>query len=118
MFRSPFKMLVLVALFSSSAFAEASGPDHWRVAGVKSNDVLWMHAESVYSSKKIGQIPYDGVCLKNLGCTGVISFAEFEKLSPVEQKKSAHASRWCKVEYNNIVGWVNGKFLAEGAACQ
>ena len=118
MFRSSFKMLVLAALFSSAVFAEADGPDHWKVTEVKSNDVLWIHAESVHTSEKIGKIPYDGVCLKNMGCTGVISFAEFEKLSPAEQKKSAHASRWCKVEYNDIVGWVNGKFLSEGGACQ
>ena len=118
MFRSSFKMLVFAALFTSAVFAEADGPDHWRVTEVKSNDVLWMHAESVHTSKKIGKIPYDGVCLKNLGCTGVISFAEFEKLSPAEQKKSAHASKWCKVEYNGIVGWVNGKFLAEDGVCQ
>jgi hypothetical protein len=118
MFHSSFKILVLAALFSSAVFAEADGPDYWRVTEVKANDILWMHAESVYSSKKIGKIPYDSACLKNLGCTGVISFAEFQKLSPAEQKKSAHASRWCKVEYKGIVGWVNGKFLAEGGACR
>ena len=118
MFRSSFKMLVIASLFTSAVFAEADGPDYWKVTAVKSNDVLWMHAESVYTSEKIGKIPYDGVCLKNMGCTGVISFAEFQKLSPAEQKKSAHASRWCKVEYNDIVGWVNGKFLSVGGACQ
>ncbi|PHS36396.1 MAG: peptide-binding protein [Sulfurovum sp.] len=118
MFPGLLKILVLTALFSSAVFAEADGPDYWRVTEVKSHDVLWMHAESVHTSEKIGKIPYDGVCLKNLGCTSVISFAEFQKLSPAEQKKSADASRWCKVEYNHIVGWVNGKFLSEGGACR
>ena len=92
---SLFKIVILILVSSSFSFATAGGPDHLDVRGVTSNDVLWMHPTPSYKSKKIGEIPYNAKCLKNLGCEG----------------------RWCKVNYIGIVGWVNGKFLGESGYC-
>jgi len=90
-----FKTVILLLVSSSFNFATAGGPDHLDVRGVASNDVLWMHPTPSYKSKKIGEIPYNSRCLKNVGCEG----------------------RWCKVNYRDTIGWVNGKFLRESGHC-
>ena len=92
---SLFKIVILVLFSSSFSFTTAGGPDNLDVRAVASNDVLWMHPTPSYKSKKIGEIPYNTRCLKNLGCKG----------------------RWCKVNYRGTVGWVNGKFLGESGQC-
>jgi len=92
---SLFKITILILISSSFSFATADGPDHYRVQGVASNDVLWMHPTPDYRSKRIGKIPYNARCLINFGCEG----------------------RWCKVKYRGILGWVNGKFLGESGNC-
>ena len=89
------KILLTILLFSSFSFATAGGPDNLDVRGVASNDVLWIHPAPSYTSKKIGKIPYNEKCLKNLGCKG----------------------QWCKVNYRGTIGWVNGKFLGESGHC-
>lgn len=100
---------------SQPAFAEADGPDYWAVTGVASNDVLNLHAESGAKSPTIARIPHAATGLKNLGCSGVASFEQWQKMSEGERVRSARA-RWCKVQYNGKVGWVAGRFLMEGAA--
>ncbi len=92
---SLFKIVILILVSSSFSFATAGGPDHLNVRGVASNDVLWMHPTPNYKSKKIGKIPYNAKCIKNLGYKG----------------------RWCKVKYRGTVGWVNSKFLGESGNC-
>ena len=109
-----FKITILILISSSFSFAEADGPDHYSVQGVASNDVLWMHPKPDYRSKKIGKIPYNGSCIKHLKCTGNISYAEYQKMSPREKDQLKYRSKWCKVVYRGTVGWVNGKFLREG----
>ncbi len=113
-----FKVFLLVVLFVSFGFSEADGPDYWKIQGVERNDVLWIHPTADYQSEKIGKIPYNGICIKNLGCTSSISFNEYQKLSPRQQRKLKHRSNWCKVTYRGTTGWVNGKYLGEGRSCQ
>jgi len=70
-------------------------------------------------SKKIGEIPPDGTCIKNLGCVGGLTFEESTTLSDEEKKKiERERPRWCKVDYRGTVGWVAGRYLAEGACEQ
>ncbi len=90
-----FKTTLLILFSSTFAFSTASGPDHFNVRGVASDDVLWMHPTANYKSKKIGKIPYNARCVKNLGCK----------------------ERWCEVNYKGTVGWVNGKYLEESGNC-
>ena len=45
-----------------------------------------------------------------------MTLEEFTTLSAAAQKlRSLENPRWCKVEYRNAVGWVAGRYLAEGA---
>ncbi len=115
--KSLLKVILLISISFSFVLATADGPDYWRVAGVSANDVLWMHPTPDYHSGKIGKIPHNAICLKNLECTGNISFAEYQRLSPREQDQLKNKSKWCKVDYRGTVGWVNAKFLTEGGNC-
>jgi len=109
--------LVIAVLFLLPAIshAEADGPDHWQVHGVESSDVLNIRAEPTASSEKLGIIPSDGQCVKNLGCLGGLTFQEFTTLSDEEKKAiERKRPRWCKVEYEGTIGWVAGRYLREG----
>jgi Bacterial SH3 domain len=102
---------------SSPAFATADGPDHYRVAGVGKH--LNIRAEPDATSKRIGKIPANASCVRNLGCQGGLSFEEFTQLPEVDQKRRAEENpRWCKVEYQGMVGWVAGRYLTEGYCTQ
>ena len=102
-------MLILISF--SFSFAEAESPDYWRVKGVVLNGVLWMHTKPSYLSKAIGHIPYNATCLKKLECTEDITLAKYKKLSPKEQNRLKYQTKWCKIIYHDIVGWVNGNYL-------
>jgi len=106
-------LVILVAAGARVAYAEADGPDWWAVTGVSADDVLNMRAEASVSSRKIGAIPPDGQGLRNLGCTGVMSYAEWEKATEAERERAKH-DKWCKIEYRGTAGWVAGRFLTEG----
>lgn len=98
------------------ALATADGPDHFRVAGVAPGNSVGLYAEANPKSPVLGQIPADAQCLRNLGCQGGVSFEEFNTLSSEAQKLRAAANpRWCKVDYRGTTGWVEGRFVAEGA---
>lgn len=89
------KTFTLILIFTSLSYTTADGPDNLEVRGVASNDVLWIRSTPNNKSKKIGKISYNGNCIKNLGCK----------------------NSWCKVNYQGIIGWVNGRFLMEGENC-
>ena len=61
----------------------------FRVKGVSSNDVLWIHDQSAKTGNKIGAIPADGSCILYLGASG----------------------DWYQISYHGVTGWVNGSFL-------
>jgi hypothetical protein len=109
-----------VVLFAAQAFAEADGPDFYDVKGVTSGDVLNIRVEANYRSAKIGAIPSDGTCLRNLGCVGGLTFEEFTTLSAEEKQKiERQRPRWCRIEHHGVTGWVAGRYLQESAsACR
>ena len=116
-FTRAFGLLVGLAmgLGSVTASADADGPDFYVVRGVARDDVLNMRAEPNPRARKVGEIPPDGACIRNLGCQGGLTFQEFTDLSPEERKKRERENpRWCKVEYQGITGWVAGRYLGEG----
>ncbi|MGO4666680.1 SH3 domain-containing protein [Bosea sp. 2RAB26] len=94
------------------ARSKVAGPDFWAVTGVAGHDVLALRAAPKPSAARTGVVPSDGRRLQNLGCTGVPSLAEWQRMSP-KQQRVARAGRWCKVRYNGRTGWVRGKFLRE-----
>jgi len=116
-FTHAFGLLVGLAmgLGSGAAAADAEGPDFYVVRGVARDDVLNMRAAPKPGARKVGEIPPDGACIRNLGCKGGLTFQEFTDLSPAEQKKRQRENpRWCKVEYQGVTGWVAGRYLGEG----
>jgi len=108
-------VVIFVCMGAGPLHAEADGPDHFRVTGVASNDTLNIRASASGSSRKLGEIPPDANGIRNLGCKGGLSFAQWQSASPA-QRKAAQNSRWCRVSYKGVTGWVAARFLAEGTA--
>ncbi len=107
---------VTLTLGSGPASADADGPDFYQVRGVATNDVLHLRAEPNPHAARVGEIPHDGTCIRNLGCQGGLTFQEFTDLSPAEQaRRQQENPRWCRVEYQGVTGWVAGRYLQEGA---
>ncbi len=104
-----FQIIILILIFFT--LTEAKDPDYWRVKGVAFNDVLWIHPKPTYLSKVIGKIPYNATCIKNLKCTEDISLVKYRKLSQKEKNQLKYRTKWCKVVYRGIVGWINGNYL-------
>jgi uncharacterized protein YraI len=95
--------------------ADADGPDFYAVRGVAQGDVLNIRAEPGPHAHKVGEIPPDGTCIRNLGCKGGLTFREFTELSPAEKERRQRENpRWCRIEYRGVTGWVAGRYLAEG----
>jgi len=108
-------VILAFALFAAQAglaFGEASGPDYFKVSGVASNDVLNIREEPSASANKIGHIPFDGDGIRNLGCEGGLTFAQWQRATEAERAASAR-DRWCRISYRGVEGWVAGRFLAE-----
>lgn len=109
-------ILFFLILLTADVFATADGPDYWQVYGVASDDVLNIRSEPDWQSRKLGEIPRDGKCIKNLRCVGGLTFKEFTTLSEEEKAiVTKERPRWCYIEYKGIRGWVVGRYLREGA---
>ena len=99
----------------SCALAEADGPDYYAVTGVAADDVLNIRAAPSARSEKLGEIPHDASGLKNLGCRGLPSFAEWQAMTE-QQRQQSRKDYWCRVKYQELEGWVAGRYLREGSA--
>lgn len=76
------------------------GPDTWTVTGVARGDVLNLRRGPSVREPGVATVA-NGVVLRNGGC------------------RMVGAQRWCQVETTDgapVRGWVNGRFLREGAA--
>lgn len=105
----------VLALNSGTAAADSDGPEFFEVRDVAKRDVLNVRAEPDPRATKVGEIPHDGTCIRNLECRGGLNLLEIMDLSPAEQKKRERENPlWCKVEYRGVTGWVAGRHLAEG----
>ena len=106
-------LLVLVAAsWTTAAHATADGPDFYAVTDVAVDDVLNLRAGPSEDAKKIGQIAHDARGLQNLGCQGLPSYDEWERMTGKERQAS-RKHYWCKVRYQGVEGWVAGRFLRE-----
>jgi len=109
-------VILLLILMTQTVYGEADGPDYWMLHGVASDDVLNIRKEPDWRSQKIGAIPPEGQCIRNLECVGGLTFEEFTTLSEAEKETiRKKRPRWCRVEYRGIAGWVAGRYLREGA---
>lgn len=87
-----------------------------RQRDVAAADVLNMRAQPSAKARRLGSIPQDGQCIRNLGCQGGISLQEFTSLTPEQQQQRARANpRWCRVHYQGVTGWVAGRYLGEAS---
>jgi hypothetical protein len=107
-------LVLILSGISLAALATADGPDHYRVSGIPMDGHLPLRAAPGLQGAIVARIPAGATCLRNLGCQGGLSLEAFTTLSADEQARRAKANpRWCKVEYQGMVGWVQGEFLAE-----
>jgi len=75
-----------------------------------------MRSNAGYTAPKIGEIPYDAQCIKNMGCKGGLTYQEFTTLSEAEKQQIIRQRpRWCRVSYQGTTGWVAGRYLQEGS---
>lgn len=108
--------LLILALGAGRVAAEADGPDFYRATGVPRGDVLNLRSAPDPRAAKLGAIPPDGICIRNLGCRGGLTYQEATTLGKSEQaRRLKQHPRWCRVEYQGVTGWVAGRYLAEGA---
>jgi hypothetical protein len=113
---APLGLLLGLVLPASPVLAEADGPDYFRVRDVAADDVLYIRDHPSPHAAKVGEIPPQGTCIRNLGCRGGLTFQEFTTLGKAEQEKREQANpRWCRIEYRGTTGWAAGRYLAEGA---
>jgi hypothetical protein len=107
--------LALMVSMPPAVVSSADGPDFWRVHGVSEGDVLKIRREADPASDKVGEIPPHGTCIRAIRCVGGLTYEEFATLSEAEKTKIEKARpRWCRVEYDGVTGWVNGRYLREG----
>jgi len=98
------------------AFAQAEGPDYFRITGLKKKDErVNVRRSPDAESKIVGRIPRDSDGIKNLGCKGGLTPKQWAKASEAK-KKAAERERWCQVSFGDVKGWVSGRFLSEGEA--
>ncbi len=106
--------LILTLLPSGffQAFADADGPDSWRVTKVPKTDVLNLRAAPSSSSKILYKIPYNA--------RGIVAIGRLadEKGNVIVDSDGAVAKApgrpvWREVNFNGHNGWVHMKYLAE-----
>lgn len=105
---------LLVLACVGPAGAEAEGPDHWMVVGVRDGSGLVVRAAPGVQSRRVGLLPHDARRIENLGCVGETPFAEWQEMTPAQRGEAA-AARWCRVRLGDLEGWSAGRYLAEDA---
>lgn len=109
--------LLLMMAWCGAAFADADGPDFWSVYGVEASDVLNIREKPDWRSARVGSIPFEGRCIKNLGCVGGLTLEEYRSLSKEAKARILKKRpRWCQIEYEGQTGWVAGRYLREDEA--
>lgn len=110
-----FLKITLLALLSFGfslilcAYATADGPDYFQTTLQRS---INLHLNSQADSKILTTILPGTRGLKNLGCNRSSSLSQWNQMN-LEEKKQAKDKIWCKVKYNNLVGWIQNDYLHE-----
>jgi hypothetical protein len=108
-------LVAATMMTATEARAEADGPDFLRVTGVREGSVLNVRSGPGFDHPTVGSLSFDADGLRNLGCEGGPTFAEWEAASPAE-REAARKRRWCRIEHAGTVGWAAGWHLGEGSA--
>lgn len=104
---------IILLIYSAYLLAEADGPDFWDVKNVAAGDRLNVREKPDARSKKVGTLVPGQSCVKNLGCTGMLSYNEFISLSETKKTQLKNRHHWCKIQYRDITGWVYSKYIGE-----
>lgn len=90
----------------------------WQVQKVFSWDGLNIRNNADYTSKKVGQIPFDASCIVNHGCGKDIDFVAMGNMEEDEIKAFLGQSKeeWCYIDYDGISGWAHSYYLTESKA--
>ena len=105
--------LALFECVPHRAQAIADGPDYWAVSGVSRNDHLNLRKGPSVRFSVVAEIPARFAHLENLGCSPDFSMEDWERFSEYE-RNIAVSLRWCRVRFDDHVGWVKGSYLQEG----
>ena len=80
-------LILVVILYTPIAFTVADGPDYWQVHGVAGDDALNIRSDANAKAEKVGEIPADSQCIKNIKCVGGLTMEEFTKLADAEKER-------------------------------
>jgi hypothetical protein len=108
-------LMALSVMPETAAWAEADGPDYLRVTGVSEGSVLNVRSGPGLGHRAIGSLAFDADGIRNLGCEGGPTFAEWQEATP-DEREAARKRRWCRIEHGGTVGWAAGWHLGEGGA--
>ncbi len=108
-----------VALVPLAAFAEADGPDAWRVIGVSPDDHLNARMGPGIEYPVLAALPHDARALQMQACVPTFPVGDAPVLSD-EMRRLLDAPVWCLVSWTPTQnspefgrGWVNRRFLGE-----
>ena len=103
-------LVILLPVFV--VWAEADGPDYYRITGAISAQ---MFEDKSQQTKLVLLVPPGTDGIQNLGCEGAPSLADWQAMSE-QARQAAKQLTWCKVSVNGHQGWIQTQFLAEGSA--
>ena len=104
----------LGASWPDLAWSEADGPDYWAVKNVSQDDHLNLKKGPSVKFSVVAHIPAEFRHLENLGCSSAFAITDWDRFSEYE-RTVAVSLRWCRVRFQDHVGWVKGSYLQEGA---
>lgn len=107
--------VLVLGLIGTGVFAQSGEPEYFRITGLKKKDERVNVRKGPNAEAKIvGKIANDTDGIKNHGCKGGLTPKQYAKASEAK-KKAAERDRWCEVSFEDVKGWVSGRFLAEGS---
>jgi uncharacterized protein YraI len=101
-----------LVLMSAPAFSDPEGPDTFRVVGVAPGHALGLRSGPGVLYPIAGALPANATGVRNLGCKGGLTYAEWARATAHERAASIER-RWCRVRFGAVTGWARGKFLRE-----
>ncbi|WP_259780759.1 lysozyme inhibitor LprI family protein [Aestuariispira ectoiniformans] len=104
----------LVLLSARAALAEADGPDYFRL---RVDGTVGLYEDLTPDAKRLGTLPVAAEGLRNLGCKGLPTYAQWSAMS-AEARQAAAENAWCRVDFLGQGGWVRHAYLGEGAPPQ
>jgi uncharacterized protein YraI len=104
-------LVMAATTYSSTVLAQENGPEYFQVK-MKPGSTLNVRKDPSLKSQKIGSLQAGTAGISNLGCHVGMPYLEWRN-STTAIRKVETRRKWCNIEYNGMVGWTAGKYLAE-----